>query len=87
MDIKLSLRAEQRSKSKTVDSPETSEVKTELEFRVQCPLTWLFESRSMPLMTLTSAPGAGAPPSSVMMRFVVLRKRVHWTVAPKNESS
>ena len=38
-------------------------------------------------MTFTSAPWAGAPDSSVMMRFVVLRKRVHCTVAPKNESS
>ena len=42
---------------------------------------------SQPLMTLTSAPGAGAPPSSVTIRLVEFRNRVHWSVAPRNESS
>ena len=49
--------------------------------------TWLFVSKSRPLITFTSARGSSAPASSVQIRFVAFTKRVRCTVAPRSESS
>ena len=59
----------------------------ERETRPRDGLTWLFVSKSSPLMTFTSARGSRAPASSVQMRFVAFTKRVRCTVAPRSESS